>query len=215
MTAMESRRNFIIKSALGAGSLAFGFSARSYGRIIGANDRVNLAFMGLGRRVGGYYDALHSDFNSHLRYLCDVKQSQIERVRGDLKKRLDYTPDETDDIRKVLDDPQVDAVMIAPPDHWHAPAAWMAMEAGKHVYVEKPCGHNPREGELLVHFQKKYGRVVQMGNQQRSAQRTIEIINEIHNGIIGNPYKAVAFYSNSRGPVPVPERADPPADLNW
>jgi predicted dehydrogenase len=169
---MEKRRSFIIKSALGAGGLALGLSAKSYGRIVGSNDRVNLAFMGLGRRVGGYYDALQADFNTELVYLCDVKKSQIDRVMGDLEGRLDYKPRETDDIRKVLDDSDVDAIMIAAPDHWHAPASWMAMEAGKHVYVEKPCSHNPREGELLVHFQKKYNKVVQMGNQQRSGHRS-------------------------------------------
>ncbi len=212
---MESRRSFIVKSALGAGSLAFGMSASSYARIKGANDRVNIGIMGCGRRVGGYYDSLHPDFNAQLSYVCDVKKSQITKVMNDLDGKLDYTPETTDDIRKVLDDSSVDAVLIAAPDHWHAPASWMAMDAGKHVYVEKPCGHNPREGELLVHFQKKYGKLVQMGNQQRSAPRSIEIINDIHNGIIGRPYKAVAFYTNGRGEVPVPRAAEPPADLNW
>jgi len=212
---MESRRSFIVKSALGAGSLALGMSASSYARIKGANDRVNIAIMGCGRRVGGYYDSLHPDFNAHLSYVCDVKNSQITKVMNDLSGKLNYTPETTGDIREVLDDSAVDAILIAAPDHWHAPASWMAMDAGKHVYVEKPCGHNPREGELLVHFQKKYGKLVQMGNQQRSAPKSMEIINDIHNGIIGRPYKAVAFYSNGRGEVPVPVKADPPADLNW
>jgi predicted dehydrogenase len=91
----------------------------------------------------------------------------------------------------------------------------MAMEAGQHVYIEKPCSHSPREGELLVHFQKKYGKVVQMGNQQRSSPESIEIINEIHNGVIGDAYKAVAFYSNARGPVVVPKKAPVPEGLDW
>ncbi len=212
---MDNRRNFILKSALGAGGLALGLSAKSYGRIMGANDRIHIAFIGLGRRVGAYYDILQKDYNVELSYLCDVKESQRTRVAADLKDKISYKPKHTDDVREIIADKKVDAILNATPDHWHAPGAWMAMEAGKHVYVEKPCGHNPREGELLVHFQQKYDRVVQMGNQQRSAPRSIEVINEIHRGAIGRAYKAVAFYSNNRGEVPVPSPAEPPADLNW
>jgi predicted dehydrogenase len=91
----------------------------------------------------------------------------------------------------------------------------MAMEAGKHVFVEKPCSHNPYESELLVHFQQKYNKVVQMGNQQRSSPESIDIISQIHNGVIGTPYKAVAFYSSARGEVPVPQNSPVPEGLDW
>jgi predicted dehydrogenase len=91
----------------------------------------------------------------------------------------------------------------------------MGLEAGKHVYVEKPCSHNPREGELMVAFQKKYGKVVQMGNQQRSMPESIEIIGEIHKGVIGNVYKALAFYTANRGEVPVATKAPVPEGLDW
>ncbi|SHF98858.1 Predicted dehydrogenase [Fodinibius roseus] len=212
---MGSRKDFIKKTALGAGGLALGLSAKSYGRVLGANDRIRVAFMGCGRRVGAYYESLSKPYNTELAYICDVKKSQRDRVAEDLKGELSYTPELTDDIREVLEDPEVDAVFNATPDHWHAPGALMAMEAGKHVYVEKPCSHNPAESELLVRGQQKYDKVVQMGNQQRSAAHTIEIIGEIHNGVIGEPYKAVAFYSNGRGEVPNPVRQDPPSDLNW
>ncbi|MDR8393313.1 Gfo/Idh/MocA family oxidoreductase [Aliifodinibius sp. S!AR15-10] len=212
---MGSRRDFIKKTTLGAGGLAVGLSAKSYGQVLGANDRIHVAFMGCGRRVGAYYESLSDPFNTELAYICDVKQSQRERVANDLKSDLSYSPKLTDDIRVVLEDSDVDAVFNATPDHWHAPGAIMAMKAGKHVYVEKPCSHNPRESELLVQAQQKYNKVVQMGNQQRSSPHTIEIINEIHNGAIGRAYKAVAFYSNSRGEVPNRTRQAPPSDLNW
>jgi predicted dehydrogenase len=91
----------------------------------------------------------------------------------------------------------------------------MAIKEGKHVYVEKPCSHNMAENELLVAAQKKYARVVQMGNQQRSAEHTIDIIEDIHNGVIGTPYKAVAFFSNSRGEVPLQKPAAIPTGLDW
>ncbi|MDZ7692223.1 MAG: Gfo/Idh/MocA family oxidoreductase [Balneolaceae bacterium] len=196
---MGSRKDFIKKTTLGLGGLATGLSAKSYGRVLGANDRIHVAFMGCGRRVGAYYESLSEPFNTELSWICDVKGSQRERVAEDLKDELSYTPKQTDDIRKVLDDSNVDAIFNATPDHWHVPGSLMALQAGKHVYVEKPCSHNLAEGKMIVKAQQMHGKVVQMGNQQRSAPHTIEIINEIHDGVIGRPYKAVAFYSNSRG----------------
>jgi predicted dehydrogenase len=124
-------------------------------------------------------------------------------------------PGKEEDLRKILENKDVDAVINATPDHWHAPATFMALQAGKHVYLEKPCSHNPREGELLVDFQKKYNKVIQMGTQQRSALETREIINEIHKGLIGDAYLGVAFYSNNRGRVPNPMQVPPPDTLNW
>jgi predicted dehydrogenase len=130
-------------------------------------------------------------------------------------EHLDYEPKLENNYFKVLDDKKVDAVIIALPDHWHAPAAWLALEAGKHAYVEKPLSHNPYEGEVLIEVQKKYNKVIQMGNQQRSSGHTIEIIKEIHNGVIGDVYKAVAYYNNRRGRVPVPVAANVPEGLDW
>jgi len=210
-----NRRDFIKTSALGFGGLAAGLSAKSYGRVKGANDRVHVAFMGCGRRVGAYYESLEEKYNSELLYICDVKKSMRDKAANDLKSKLEYTPQLIEDIRIAFEDEKLDAVFIATPDHWHAPAGWMAMEAGKHVYIEKPLTHNPAENEYLSRFQEKYDRVLQMGNQQRSSAHTIEIINEIHNGIIGTPYKAVAFYNNNRGEVPNPVGQAPPSDLNW
>ncbi|HKK41978.1 MAG TPA: Gfo/Idh/MocA family oxidoreductase [Bacteroidales bacterium] len=217
----SSRRDFIKKAAIGTagitlGGTSLGMSAKSYSRIIGANNRLNIALMGCGRRVSAYYNSLQDKSNNvDLAYICDVMKKQRENVGKALSGKVTGKAELLNDIRKALDDKLVDAVFIAAPDHWHAPAAWLAMQAGKHVYVEKPCSHNPREGELLVAFRNKYGKVVQMGNQQRSASESIEIINDIHNGIIGDPYEAVTFYTNARGPVVVPERAAPPEGLDW
>lgn len=212
---MSSRREFIKKGALATAGITFAMNAHSYNRIIGANDRIHVCFMGLGRRVGAYYPSLQKEFNSQLAYLCDTKQSQIDKALGKLKDVIAYQPKQTDDIRKVLDDSEVDAVFVATPDHWHALATCWALEAGKHVFVEKPCAHNPFEGHAMIAAQKKYNKQVQMGNQQRSSGHTIEIMNEIHNGRIGKPYKAVAFYSNNRGEVPRQQKQAPPSDLNW
>jgi len=213
----DSRRDFIKKSALATAGFSFASaaSAASYNRIIGANDRVNLAIWGTGRRFGAYQDILGKKYNVQLTYVVDVKKSQLEKAAERLKKSISYKPKFIENLQESLDSKDVDAVINATPDHWHAPGAWKAMEAGKHVYVEKPCSHNPWEGELLVYFRDKFNRVVQMGNQQRSSGHTQEIIKEIHNGIIGNPYKAVAYYNSGRGEVPRQVKQAPPSDLNW
>lgn len=217
----NSRRTFIRKTALGAAGMTIGgmgMSAKSYSRVIGANDKINLAIIGLGRRF--YMPALietitNKDNNVHLQYLCDVMESQRTKAAARFAKVLDYKPLLENDIRKIHDDKSVDAVVHLTPDHWHAPGACYAMQAGKHVYLEKPSSHNPREGELVVAFQKKYNKVVQVGNQGSSAPKINEIISEIHNGVIGEAYKAVAFYSNGRGEVPVLTKRPVPAGLDW
>ncbi len=89
------------------------------------------------------------------------------------ERELGYTPKTEKDFRKVLADKEVDAISIATPDHWHTPMAILGLAAGKHVYVEKPCSHNPGEGALLVAARQKYGKLVQMGTQQRSSPHTI------------------------------------------
>ena len=217
----SNRRDFLRKVTAGAagvavGGSAMGMSAKSYGKIIGANDRINVAIQGLGRRLGAYYAPIsRKESNVELVYLCDVMESQRERAAGRFAEHIDYKPKLENDIRRVIDDSKVDAIINATPDHWHAPGAIMAIKGGKHVYVEKPCSHNMHESELLVEAQKKYNKVVQMGNQQRSSGHTIEIIKEIHNGAIGTPYKAVAFYTNKRGRVPNQKPVPVPTGLDW
>lgn len=123
-------------------------------------------------------------------------------------------PASVNDFREVLADQEVDAVFNLTPDHWHAPGSFLALEAGKHVYVEKPLTHNPREGELFLEFQKKYNKVVFMGTQQRSQITARKIVGELHEGLIGDIYHVLAYYSNQRTGigngkvVPVPEGFD-------
>ena len=215
----NSRRSFIKKSAIGMAGLTIGgmgMSARSYEKIIGANDRINVAIVGLGRRLGAFPPPIaRKESNVQLLYLCDVMERQRTNAARSFSGVLDYVPALENDVRRIYEDKRVDAIIEATPDHWHTPGTCYAVQAGKHVYVEKPCSHNPREGELLVAFQKKYGKVIQMGSQQRSAPESIEIVNDIHNGAIGVPYKAIAFYSNARGEVPLPVRAPVPQGLDW
>ncbi|MEP3838601.1 MAG: Gfo/Idh/MocA family oxidoreductase [Algibacter sp.] len=218
---MSSRRNFIKKAAAGTAGIALGstanaMSAKSYSKILGSNDRIHVAIQGLGRRYQAYLGAIASkNSNVELVYLCDVMKSQRDKAAKVVSKALNTKPTLENDIRKVINDKKVDAIFMATPDHWHAPGACMAMQAGKHVYLEKPCSHNPREGELLVAYQQKYNRMVQMGNQQRSSLQSQEIIKDIHNGIIGDVYEATAFYTSRRGPVPHQTKTAPPEGLDW
>ncbi|WP_114749488.1 Gfo/Idh/MocA family protein [Pleomorphovibrio marinus] len=216
----NQRREFIKKSVLTTAGLTTlgtaGLSAKSYRRVVGANERLQIAVAGLGRRLGAFYAPIAMESsNVDLVYICDAKTSQLEKAAGNFKKHIDYNPKHETNILKVIEDKEIDALINATPDHWHAPGTWLALEAGKHVYVEKPCSHNPYEGELLVAYQKKYNKVVQMGNQQRSAPESIEIIKEIHDGKIGTVYKATAFYNSARGEVPNQQKASPPSDLDW
>jgi predicted dehydrogenase len=216
-----SRRDFIRKAALSTaglsiGGLATGMSAKSYAKIIGSNERLNVAIAGLGRRLGAYYEPISlKSSNVELVYMCDVMKKQREEAVKKFSKYIDYTPKLENDIRKVIADKNVDVLINATPDHWHAPGTWLAAQGGKHVYVEKPCSHNPREGEILMGCQKKYGKIIQMGNQQRSSTETIDIIKQIHNGAIGKPFKAVAFYANNRDEVPKAKKAPVPDGLDW
>jgi predicted dehydrogenase len=216
---MNSRRKFLKATAIGAAGITvggLGWSAKSYARILGSNDRLNVAIIGLGRRLEAFLEPI-ADKNSNVQllYLCDVMAGQMKKAAERFSKHLDYKPTLEEDFFKIIADSSVDAIINATPDHWHAPGTWLATAAGKHVYLEKPCGHNPYEGELLIKAQKKFGKVIQMGNQQRSAAETIEVIGKIHEGIIGTPYLAKAFYSNNRGEVAVPKKAPIPQGLNW
>jgi len=180
------------------------------------NEKVVVAVMGLNGRGGGLTNEIARMDGYEIAYICDVDERAVEKGIEITMKHQNQKkkPKGIKDFRKALDDKDVDAIVIAAPDHWHTPASIMALQAGKHVYVEKPCGHNPKEGEMLVDAQKKYGKIVQMGNQQRSAEESIEAINEIRKGVIGTPYFGKAWYANTRGPIgngnsaPIPEWLD-------
>jgi len=216
-----NRRGFLRKTSTSAAGIglamtAMGMSARSYAQVLGANDRIRVAIAGLGRRLVAFVPPITDKRNNvELVYLCDVMKSQREKAASTFADHLGDMPMLENDVRKVIEDPQVDLLVNATPDHWHTPGTLLALAAGKHVYVEKPATHNLHENDLIVRAQQKHGKLVQMGVQQRSSAHTIEIINEIHRGAIGTPYKAVAFYTNSRGEVPRQVAAPVREGLDW
>jgi predicted dehydrogenase len=153
--------------------------------------------------------------NSEVAYLCDVDSNVLAKASKSMMSAQARTPKAIGDFRRALDDKRVDVVSIATPDHWHTPMAILALKAGKHVYLEKPCGHNPREGELLVAAAQKYGKLVQQGSQQRSSQRTIDALAAIKEGAIGKPYLVRAWYANTRTGIGHGKPAPVPANLDY
>ena len=213
---MVTRREFLDTLATGAAGLAVSSTARSYSQILGANDRLNFAVIGLNGRAGAHLSSLKANKGAaRIAYVCDVDANTLKKFAADTAQEMGEAPKTEHDFRNILAIKEVDAITIATPDHWHAPMAILGLKAGKNVYVEKPCGHNPAEGALLVAAQKKYGKVVQMGNQQRSSPHTIEIVDKMHNGLIGKTYLARAWYVNVRKSIGVGKEVPVPAQLDW
>jgi predicted dehydrogenase len=213
---MISRRQFIDGLAVGAAGMAIGATAKSYAQIIGANDRLNFAVIGTSSRGYAHLAGLKANSDScRITHICDVDSQILNRYASKTGEVLGYTPKTCGDFREILESRDVDVITIATPDHWHAPLAILGLKAGKHVYVEKPSSHNPREGELLILAQQKYGKLVQVGNQRRSSVSTIEIIKEIHEGRIGTTYYGKAWYADTRGSMGIGKVASVPETLNW
>lgn len=212
---MKSRRDFLKQAALGTAGLAIGLNAKSYARILGANDRVNFAVIGLHGRGYAHLECIRQNKGAMVTHVCDVDRRELDKFAAATEKSFSQAPVKEKDFRKILESKDVDAITIATPEHWHTHMAIMGLQAGKHVYVEKPSSHNPREGELLVQAQKKYGKHVQLGNQQRSSDHTIEIIGKIKQGLIGKPYFGKAWYSNTRKSIGIGKPVPVPAELDW
>jgi predicted dehydrogenase len=213
---MITRREFLDTVAVGAAGLAVQSTAKSYAQILGANDRVNFATIGLHSRGYAHLSSLRANQSTaHLAYVCDVESTFLQKFAAEAQQELGYAPQTEKDFRRILERKDVDAISIATPDHWHTPIAIDGLKAGKHVYVEKPCSHNPAEGALLIEAQKKYGKLVQMGTQQRSSPHTIEIVQRIHEGVIGRPYYALAWYANTRKSIGYGKDAPVPETLDW
>ncbi len=178
-------------------------------------EKVVVGVMGLNGRGTVLANTVARVANAEVAYLCDVDSKVLAKAAAALGQAQSKPAKAVGDFRRVLDDKSVDAIMIAAPDHWHTPAAILALKAGKHVYVEKPAGHDPHEDELVVQAQRKYKHVVQVGTQRRSAPRFVEIIQAINGGLIGRPYLARAWYANTRTSIGKGKPAPVPANLDY
>jgi predicted dehydrogenase len=210
---MYNRRDFIKQSALAGAGILLAPSVFSLGK--SQIEKVVVGVVGTNSR-GHYLARMFAQLpNVEVGYICDVDQKVLDKTVAEIEKLTGKKPKGEKDVRKLVEAKDLDAVVIAAPDHWHAPATLMALKAGKHGYVEKPCSHNPAEGEMLVAAAEKYKKVVQMGNQRRSFPRMIEAMQELHQGIIGRVYFAKGWYANARKPIGVGKDAPVPAHLDY
>ncbi len=202
----KGRRQFIKNTvagtaALSVGGVLSGFTPKSYRNIVGANEQFRVGVMGVNSRGLALAKNFALQHNAVVAYVSDVDSRAQEKCISAVTEIQKSKPEGIPDFRNALEKQDMDIMVIATPDHWHAPAAILASQAGKHVYLEKPASHNPQEGEWLVETQKKYGNVMQMGNQRRSWPNVQEAIKAVHDGEIGKVYFAKGWYSNNRASI--------------
>ncbi len=179
------------------------------------NSKVSLAVVGVNGRGTELALSFAGLANVEVAALCDVDEQHLARAIETVSRKAATAPRGEHDFRRLLEDKSIDAIAIATPDHWHAPAAILACAAGKHVYVEKPCSHNPQEGEWLVAAARKHQRVVQHGTQRRSWPAIQGAIAKLREGAIGRVLSAHAFYFNNRPPIGHGKGAPLPAGFDW
>lgn len=175
-----------------------------------ANEKVVIGVIGTGGQGRGHVKSYVGLPEFEVAYVCDVDEAQLAKAKEIAPKAQAVA-----DLRRVLDDKSVDAVSIATPDHWHTPAALLALAAGKHVYVEKPCCHNVREGRWLVEAAKKSGKVVQHGTQSRSAPFIQTAINLLREGAIGTVLVAKAWNVQFRPPIGREQSGEVPPGIDY
>ena len=213
MDALD-RRTFLSQAAAGtaaAAALATAPTAKANAQ----SDRLTIGLIGPGGMGSSHLENLVRRKDIRFAYVCDVDANRLAAAA----KRVDTSGlgpvKPVKDMRTIFDDKSVDAVWIATPDHWHCPASLLAVEAGKHVYVEKPMSHNIREGRLLVEAARKHNRVVQVGTQSRSTDYVARAVEIIKSGEIGDVLVAKAWNSQQRGNIGRVKPSSPPDYLDY
>jgi predicted dehydrogenase len=175
----QTRRRFLKDGVLGGA--ASSLLSRPKSHAASAVQRVRIGVIGCGNQGGGHIESLTGRNAAQVVYAADVDSQRLAKAvsRSGGSKGVG-------DFRRILDDPSVDAVTVATPDHWHVPVALLALAAGKHVYIEKPCSHNVREGQLLVAATRNAGKVVAHGTQSRSNPAMQQAMEMLRDGVIGD-----------------------------
>ncbi len=211
----SNRRQFLKRS--GETVLVTAAAAWSVPRVHAAgSDRVVVGIIGVGGMGNSHLEKIcESSSAVELAYLCDVDSQRLETAAQLVQDKLGQRPKTTGDMRMVLEDARVAAVFVATPDHWHAPATILACEAGKHVYVEKPCSHNVREGRLMLEAARQHQRVVQVGTQSRSTAFIREAIELVQQGKIGDVLTVKVTNSQRRTAIGKSTPSAPPEHLAY
>jgi predicted dehydrogenase len=221
MTKMTKRRDFIKKSVLGTAGIAIGgmgFSSKSYAAIMGANDRINIAIVGIGGRGSDHINnlcALKDNRNVRLKTICDVDEKFFAERSKSVADKTGIKPLTEWDMRKVFDDKEIHAISFATPNFWHALGTIWACQAGKHVYVEKPACWDIYEGRKMVEAARKYKLRVQAGFQNRSSESVRAAIKFLHEGGIGDVYMARGLCIKPRDSFGIAKDSEPPATLHY
>lgn len=204
----KQRRTFIRL----AGAAAIATAARP---ILGANDRVRMGIIGLGGRGNNHMTAYAGIETCEVAGLCDVNQAARERGVALIQKLRGTKAKEYEDMRRMFEDKEIDAVSMATPNHWHALGTIWACQAGKDVYCEKPASHNIYEGLRMVEAARKYGRMVQIGSQSRSKPHMMKAVELLNAGVIGKVYMAKGYCYKRRKSIGVTPVEPVPAGVNW
>jgi len=184
------RRDFLSSGTGGIAALAAIGALTRPERVLGANNRVRVAICGLHGRGNDHLENYAKIQNVEIAALCDIDASVLSQRLSQMDKMGLPKPATYVDVRKLLEDKSIDAISIATPNHWHSLMAIWACQAGKDVYVEKPCSHNLWEGKQLVRASQRYNRIVQHGTQIRSATAAREMVQKMKDGLIGETYMA-------------------------
>jgi predicted dehydrogenase len=208
-----NRRQFIQNTAVLAGAVTF--TPAPSVKAAPANEKIVLGIIGPGGMGTNHLRALAGYKDVEIAFVCDADEKRCHTAANEAGKSSGKAPKAVKDMRRVFEDKAVDAVVIATPDHWHVPAAILALDAGKHVYVEKPCSHNVREGRLLVDAASRSKRVVQVGTQSRSAEHVRRAMEVLRNGAIGEVLISKAWNSQLRANIGHVRPSEPPAYLDY
>jgi predicted dehydrogenase len=216
MSNLNRRRFLTTSAAIGAGFAIGG--TKSSGRVIGANDTIRIGVAGLNGRGGSHVGAFGKMKGVEIAYLIDPdtktydkRIKQLREVSGD----SGASPKTVQDIRRALDDKDLDAVSVATPNHWHSLITIWAGQAGKDVYVEKPCSHNVHEGRIAVEAARKYDRIVQHGTQSRSSKQWAQAAEVVKSGRYGKLLVSRGLCYKPRPSIGVKPNTEAPATLDY
>lgn len=214
---LMNRRQFIRSTSAFAGASLLLCGSKASARVIGANDRLRIAVAGLNGRGQSHIGGWLEQENVEIAYVIDPDQRVLARALRALEKKTEgkYATKGVSDVREALDDPNLDAISIATPNHWHSLMTIWAAQAGKHVYVEKPMSHDVAEGRVVVEAQKKYGVVIQHGTQSRSDAKIAGLHEAIHAGKFGKLKIAYGYCCKPRSGIGFEDPSDPPEYLDW
>src|ERR1700687_1380150 len=198
--ARLTRRRFL-KSTLAAAATITVAGTKSSGRVLGANEAIRIGVAGLHGRGAAHVGAFAGMSGVQVTYLIDPDTRTFASRATEVQKRGGNQPRTVQDVRRALEDRNLDAISIATPNHWHALMTIWAAQAGKHVYVEKPCSHNVKEGRIAMQTARSHNVIVQHGTQSRSDANYANIVEVIRSGKLGRLLIARGLVYKPRGTI--------------